>query len=299
MMSIEEYLVQLQQILGRLSLDNIQSVVKTLLEGHEAGAKVFVIGNGGSAATASHFACDLSKDTIISGVPRFRVITLTDNMPMITAWANDLSYGDIFVEQLHGLLDPGDIVIAISATGNSESVIRAVRMAKWRGARTISLTGCGGGKLAPLTDVSVVVPSACQEQVEDAHLALAHMICMTLYQELRKKARFSRRQWQEGERDRGIWREGWLPFAKVHSEGDRGVQGGLDDQISDSVPKENDPPEIALQNDPTACMNVRLDSPMAPDTNASTEYSSKPMPDPVENPVFRWKLKLKKEKTGD
>ncbi|MCR4408366.1 MAG: SIS domain-containing protein [Anaerolineae bacterium] len=298
MMSIEEYLAQLQQILGRLSLDDIQGVVKTLLEGHEAGAKVFVIGNGGSAATASHLACDLSKSTIISGVPRFRVIALTDNTSLITAWASDMSYGDIFVEQLHGLLDPGDIVIAISANGNSECVIRAVRMAKWRGARTISLTGCGGGKLAPLTDVSVVVPSACQEQVEDAHLALTHSICMALYQTLRKKARFSRGQWQGVERYRGIWKEGRLPFAKVHPEDDRGVQGSFSEKIGDSVPEESSL-EMAVQNSPTGCMSVRLDSPTAPNIDASTESPPRPASDPAENPVFRWKLKLKKEKSGD
>ncbi len=212
MEGIAEYLTQLQQVLGRLPLDDVQRVVETLLEGHKAGAKVFIMGNGGSAATASHFACDLTKGTITSGMPRFRVIALTDNVPLLTAWANDMSYGDVFVEQLHGLLEAGDVVIAISGSGNSESVVRAVRMAKWRGARTISLTGCGGGKLAPLTDVSVVVPSSCMEQIEDAHLVLEHSICTALRQELRKQSRLGGRRWQGIKAEYRMQGEGRLPF---------------------------------------------------------------------------------------
>lgn len=213
MEGIAEYLTQLQQVLGRLPLDSVQRVVEALLEGHQNGAKVFIMGNGGSAATASHFACDLAKGTVTSGVPRFRVIALTDNIPLMTAWSNDMSYGDVFVEQLHGLLDQGDVVVAISGSGNSENVVRAVRMAKWRGAKTISLTGCGGGKLAPLSDISVIVPSSCMEQIEDVHLILEHSICKTLRQELRKRARLLRGRWKGGKVEHEIWGEGQLPFA--------------------------------------------------------------------------------------
>ena len=215
MEGITEYLAHLQQVLGRLPLNDVQRVVESLLAGHEAGAKIFIMGNGGSATTASHFACDLAKGTITSGVPRFRVIALTDNVPLLTAWANDMSYGDIFVEQLHGLLDAGDVVIAISGSGNSENVVRAVRMAKWRGAKTISLTGCGGGKLASLTDVSVVVPSSYMEQIEDVHLILEHLICTVLRQELRKRARLGGGQWREIKVEHRMRGEGRLPFDKA------------------------------------------------------------------------------------
>lgn len=272
MVGIEEYLTQLQQMLGRLPLGDIQRVVETLLEGHEAGAKVFIMGSGGSAATASHFACDLAKGTITSGVPRFRVIALTDNVPLMTAWASDMSYGDIFVEQLHGLMDPGDVVIAISVSGNTECVIRAVRMAKWRGARIIGLTGCGGGKLAPLTDVSVVVPSACVEQVEDVHLALGHSICAALRQELRKRARFLGGQWQELKIEHRIWGEGQLPLNNAQ---DESLLGG------------SDPAEASTLSNPTARLGVSLNP------------SPKSGPDEVENPAPRWKPKLEKGVAGD
>lgn len=215
MKSVAEYLTQLQQVLGRLPLKDVQQVVDALLESHEARAKIFVIGNGGSVATASHFACDLSKGTITAGVPRFRVISLVENAALMTAWASDMSYGDVFVEQLHGLLDPGDVVIAISSTGNSECLIRAVRMARWRGAKTISFTGCGGGKLAPLTDVSVIVPSSCLEQVEDVHLVLGHSICMALRQALRKRARYLGGQWKEVDRDLRLVGGGRLPLGRA------------------------------------------------------------------------------------
>jgi len=290
MVGIEEYLTQLQQMLGRLPLDDIQRVVETLLGGHEAGAKVFIMGNGGSAATASHFACDLAKGTITSGVPRFRVIALTDNVPLLTAWANDMSYGDIFVEQLHGLLDPGDIVIAISVSGNSECVIRAVRMAKWRGARTISLTGCGGGKLAPLTDVSVVVPSACVEQVEDIHLALEHSICTVLRQELRKRARFLGGQWQEIKMERRIWGEG---------------QQSLDRTQGEPLPEGSGPMEVSLKPSPATRPGARLNP--ATDFTASEDFGKTATmisaklsePDQVENPAPRWKSRLEKGAAGD
>jgi D-sedoheptulose 7-phosphate isomerase len=267
MKGITEYLTQLQQILGRLPLDDIQLVIEALLAGHKAGAKVFIMGNGGSAATASHFACDLVKGTITAGMPRFRVIALTDNVPLMTAWANDMSYGDVFVEQLHGLLELGDVVIAISGSGNSENVVRAVRMAKWRGARTISLTGCGGGKLAPLTDVSVVVPSSCMEQIEDAHLILEHLICTTLRQELRKQARLLGSKWQEIKVEHIMEGEGQLPFDRAQ---DRPLS------------MEDDSAAVPTPDSSTS----RLRPPKSKPTEVWTVVG--------ENPAPRWKPKLEK-----
>lgn len=184
MQAVTEYLEEVRVMLSQMPLEEIRQVINLLLEIHQARSKVFIMGNGGSAATASHFACDLAKGTIISGLPRFRVIALTDNTPLITAWGNDTAYEDIFAEQLLALLESGDVVIAISASGNSENVLKAVRMAKREGAITIGFTGRGGGKLQSLVDVCVAVPSDCMEQVEDAHLILEHLICTVIRQEL-------------------------------------------------------------------------------------------------------------------
>ena len=188
MQAITQYLREVQVMLARMPLEEIRQVVEVLLDAHRAGSKVFIMGNGGSAATASHFACDLAKGTIVPGRPRFRVIALTDNMPLITAWGNDVAYEDIFAEQLSPLLESGDVVIVISASGNSGNVLKAARMAKRKGATTVGFTGRGGGKLQPLVDVCVAVPSDCTEQVEDAHLILEHLICTVIRQELQSSA---------------------------------------------------------------------------------------------------------------
>ena len=184
MQAITRYLEEVRAMLSQMPLEKIRQVINVLLETHQAGNKIFIMGNGGSAATASHFACDLAKGTITFGLPRFRVIALTDNMPLVTAWGNDMAYEDIFAEQLLALLESGDVVIAISTSGNSENVLKAVRMAKQEGAIAIGFTGQGGGKLQPLVDVCVAVPSDCIERVEDAHLILEHLICTVIRQEL-------------------------------------------------------------------------------------------------------------------
>jgi D-sedoheptulose 7-phosphate isomerase len=143
---------------------------------------VIIMGNGGSAATASHMACDLGKNTVIPGRPRFRVMALTDSMALITAYANDLGYENVFAEQLTNLVRPGDIVVGISTSGNSPNVLRAIELARQAGAITIGWTGYDGGKLAQMVDVPVVVPNHCVEQLEDVHLMLEHMVTAALRQ---------------------------------------------------------------------------------------------------------------------
>jgi D-sedoheptulose 7-phosphate isomerase len=138
------------------------------------------LGNGGSAATASHFACDLAKGTQAVGLPAFRVVSLSDNVPLMTAWANDANYDHIFAEQLATLIRPAHIVIAISASGNSPNVLAAARVARQSGALTIALTGQDGGKLSRLVDLTIYVPAQSIEQVEDAHLVIAHSLCVVL-----------------------------------------------------------------------------------------------------------------------
>ena len=184
MESIKQYLEEVQLTLMALPLERIQEVVDVLLSANHAGSTVFTLGNGGSAATASHFACDLAKGTIVPGCPRFRVIALTDNVPLMTAWSNDISYEDVFAEQLAGLIEPGDIVIAFSGSGNSPNVLRAVELARRAGGITIGFTGFSGGKLGSLVDVSVTAPNNCMEQIEDVHIVLCHLIATVLREQL-------------------------------------------------------------------------------------------------------------------
>jgi len=167
-------------MLGELAdLDFIQ-VESILLRARDEGRTIFIIGNGGSAATASHMANDLNKGAAVSGQPRFRAFALTDNVPLITAWANDTRYEKIFVEQMANFLRPGDVLIAISGSGNSPNIITAVEWARLEGAVTIGLTGGSGGRLNGLVDCCLVVPSNLMEQIEDMHLVLSHALCVSL-----------------------------------------------------------------------------------------------------------------------
>jgi D-sedoheptulose 7-phosphate isomerase len=144
------------------------------------GKRVFLMGNGGSAATASHFVNDLLKGTTQPGQPRFKVMCLADNVSTLTAYANDTSYEMIFAEPLAALAEPGDVVIAISGSGNSPNVLRAMDTAQDLGLTRIGLTGCAGGKLKAKCDVCVVVPSDSMQIIEDAHLAILHAIFRAL-----------------------------------------------------------------------------------------------------------------------
>ncbi|MBN1180523.1 MAG: SIS domain-containing protein [Anaerolineae bacterium] len=182
--SVRRYLDQVSGVLAELSLPAIREVVDLLLSVNYVGSKVFTLGNGGSASTASHFACDLAKGTITPGRSRFRVLALTDPVPLMTAWINDTSYADVFAEQLLNLIDRGDVVVAFSGSGNSPNVLRAVELARDVGGITVGFSGFGGGKLSDLVDVPVVVPCDCMEQIEDVHLVLCHLICTVLRQRL-------------------------------------------------------------------------------------------------------------------
>lgn len=177
MNGIKLYIAQLKGTLDRLLWDEIQKVIEVLQYACKNDKQVFVMGNGGSAATASHFACDLGKGAIVPGWPRFRVIALTHNVRLMTAWANDTAYENIFAQQLAGLIQEGDVVIGISGSGNSANVLNAIRLARERSAITVGLTGFGGGQLKDLVDICLLVPSFCMQQVEDIHLMLEHLIC--------------------------------------------------------------------------------------------------------------------------
>jgi len=162
----------------------LERIAQELLKCQARGRVVFTIGNGGSAATASHFACDLAKGTRDGGPPTFKVLSLTDNIPVITAWANDSSYDDVFAEQLAALANPGDLLVAVSVSGTSRNVVAAATMARSCGMTVVSLTGRTGGTLASLSDVVVKVPSSGMELVEDVHMIIAHSLCVTLRRHL-------------------------------------------------------------------------------------------------------------------
>jgi D-sedoheptulose 7-phosphate isomerase len=181
--NIETYFAHLQETVANLPAEPVEQVINLLMECAWSGRKVFIFGNGGSASTASHFACDLAKNTIVPGAPRFKVIALNDNVPLMTAWGNDTAYDNIFAEQLLNLVDPGDVVIGISCSGNSANVLKAMNVARQHKAITIAFTGDQGGRLKDLVDLCLFVPSPRIEQQEDVHLIMEHCICVAIREE--------------------------------------------------------------------------------------------------------------------
>jgi D-sedoheptulose 7-phosphate isomerase len=175
-----EYIRGLQATLETLPMDRIEQVISVLHQARLENRQVFIMGNGGSAATASHFVCDLAKNTRERGKPHFKVIGLTDNNSLLSALANDEGYENVFVQQLENFLNPGDIVIAISASGNSPNVLKAVEYANQVNAVTIGFTGYDGGKLGLMVNLNLHIKSGCIEYVEDIHLVLEHMIIKSL-----------------------------------------------------------------------------------------------------------------------
>jgi D-sedoheptulose 7-phosphate isomerase len=181
---IQEYISTLQLTMDQLPRQVIADVIYLLQQARRNGSQVFILGNGGSASTASHFACDLAKNTRQEGLPHYRVIGLTDNMAMFSALANDEGYENVFSEQLASLVRPGDIVIAISASGNSKNVIKAAQAARRHEATVIGFTGFDGGRLGQLADVNLHVNSNIIEHVEDIHLMLEHLIVKTIKEQV-------------------------------------------------------------------------------------------------------------------
>jgi D-sedoheptulose 7-phosphate isomerase len=181
---VQTYFEQLQKVVANLPSELVEQVITVLLDCARRGNKVFIFGNGGSASTASHFACDLAKNTQIPGAPHFRVMGLTDNMPLMTAWANDTTFDNVFAAQLDPLVEPGDVVIGISCSGNSANVLKAMAIARQRGATTVGFSGDQGGRLKEMVDLCLQVPSPRIEQQEDAHLILEHCICAAIRAEL-------------------------------------------------------------------------------------------------------------------
>lgn len=176
----ESYLSAAAACLREISLEKLERIVEVVADAHSRGRTIFVFGNGGSASAASHIACDWGKGTAIPGKRRLKIVSLSENIALITAWSNDFSYELIFKEQLENLLEAGDVVIGLTASGNSPNVLRAMDFAKQRGAVTIGFIGFGGGKLKSIVDYEITVSSRNYGQVEEIQMTLNHIISQFL-----------------------------------------------------------------------------------------------------------------------
>ena len=170
------YKDELLKAIESIDLEKVGQAIAILARARDEGRRIFVCGNGGSASTASHFATDLVKGASYGRTPRFRILALTDSLPTITAYSNDVGYDCIFVEQLKNFAEPGDVVIGISSSGNSPNVLRAMEYGNSIGCRTIALSGRDGGRLGPLAQLNIQASHAHTGRIEDLHLIVLHMI---------------------------------------------------------------------------------------------------------------------------
>jgi len=186
---MKKYLEDIRACLTAMEgeLDKFDELGQILLDARSRGATIYLCGNGGSASCASHFTSDLAKGTIHPKEDRFRVLSLSDNIPLMTAWGNDSSYADIFVEQLKNLMRPGDVVIGISGSGNSPNVLKTIEWARANGAKTVSITGFKGGKMASAAEWAYVIPLHYMQQIEDLHMLIEHMVTSAIREEFHAK----------------------------------------------------------------------------------------------------------------
>ena len=173
---LKKYLSDLTSVIGNLDLDKLEMIYREMDRVRKEQGYIYVFGNGGSAATVGHLICDIGKNTRIESEPHVRIISLNDNMPIFSAYANDEGYDNVFKEQIISLGKPGDLALAISGSGNSQNVLKGVQAAKEKEMYTIGLTGFNGGKLKELADLVLVVPSTDMEIIEDMHLIANHLL---------------------------------------------------------------------------------------------------------------------------
>ncbi len=186
---IRSYLSEVSRVAETLSVDDTDRAIELLFKAWEKGNRVFICGNGGSASTATHFACDLSKATIVDSKKRFKVYCLNDNMPLVSALINDDGFDNLFYEQLKNLFETGDVLVCISVHGGagkdkaglwSQNLLKAMKYVEENGGKTIGLSGFDGGPMKKIADACIVVPADSTPQVESFHLALEHLICSCL-----------------------------------------------------------------------------------------------------------------------
>ena len=178
------YLSGLSGLLDKFDIQGFERMVAEILDAYHGDRRIFVMGNGGSGSTASHFTCDINKGCCIDLDRKFKMICLNDNLPTLLALANDVSYEAVFVEQLKNFFQPGDLVIGISGSGNSPNVLRAVEYACGHRGVTIGLSGFSGGKLAELVDIAWVAPVDDMQKIEDMHMIVVHMIMQAVRKQL-------------------------------------------------------------------------------------------------------------------
>lgn len=172
----QDYKTELLKTIESIDLSRVDQAIEWFREAREQGRQIFTCGNGGSASTASHIACDIVKGASFQREKRFRLMALTDSLPTLTAYSNDVGYEVVFVEQLRNFARPGDVVMAISGSGNSPNVLRAVEYANSIGCRTIALTGRDGGALGRMAQLNIQAPVPHMGRIEDAHMIICHMI---------------------------------------------------------------------------------------------------------------------------
>ena len=194
---VRDYLAELGRVIQHIPTERIDRVIDVLFECWRAGKTVYLMGNGGSASTATHFACDLAKCTIVPGKSRLKALSLVDNVPLVSAWINDSGFASIFAEQLEPWLNEGDVLIGVSVHGGSgegdagpwsQNLVRAIRLAQERRARVVGFSGFDGGPMKQMADVCIVVPVDREPLgtplVESLHVALHHLICTALRQRI-------------------------------------------------------------------------------------------------------------------
>jgi D-sedoheptulose 7-phosphate isomerase len=180
--TIQKYFATFKAVLDNFPVEDLEAFIAVVEDVREKGNVLFTCGNGGSWATSTHMAADLSKNTRMAGQNRLKVIGLGDNVASLTAYANDEGYERVYAEPLLTLMKPDDVLLAISGSGNSPNVLRAVEAAQEIGATTLGLTGFHGGELAKLVDHALVVPSDSMEMIEDFHMMMDHVMVICLRQ---------------------------------------------------------------------------------------------------------------------
>ncbi len=184
--SVDEYFSKVNDALSRLDRKSMNLFINKILETYDNGGTIYLFGNGGSGANASHICGDMLKGLSYGKDKRFRAVCLNDNNAAMMALANDVSYDDIFVEQLKNFLTDKDLVVGLSGSGNSMNVVKALEYAKSKGASTVALCGYTGGKIKEIADIPVHVPIDDMEISEDVHLVIAHCMKRIIYEYLKK-----------------------------------------------------------------------------------------------------------------
>jgi D-sedoheptulose 7-phosphate isomerase len=182
--SIEKYLSEVSKLVLKIPPSSVERITSVILEAYRNGKRVFVFGNGGGSSTSAHFVCDLAKGTVMENKPRLKAISLAENIPLLTAWANDTDYTNTFGEQLKNLVEPGDVVIGLSGSGMSPNVINAFLVANDAGATSVLFSGFDGGNALKTAMDAIVVPSTDMQQIEDVHMILTHIIFRCLKKEM-------------------------------------------------------------------------------------------------------------------